>query len=806
MQHSFTSWARRPFGFFVAALLGVGLVATGTTLANYAAPVNGTAPLQPSVVQGNGEDDPEEFEAKGIIEASPVADTGQMFGTWTIGGQDYEAQQEETSFRDGVELLTIGACAEVKYILDSDQVTRLATRIKSTDDCPGGGDNGGGGDNNGDDDNDYEGYNDRYSDEFKGVVLSFPSNLIGEWVVSSTLGSSPYTATAFTRFQQKEGPFRVGACVEIKTDGRGASTLKSIKTDEHCPGNGGGASNQARLTGVLYALPDDPDLIGSWQISYTISATTSISQVVVTGDTEQDDGHGPFYVGACVRARYDRDTLIASKVESESYEDCGSRSPIIAGGVITLSDGLTVEMQSDAVISVTYGFVTSSPTDTLFGSWTISDTAYDAVRGVTGFELEHGSIDVGDCAKVRYFVGQPADERVATRIESDEPYKCTRTRTETSEIHGIVTLMPGSIYGPWQIGDLFYDVVSGTTTIIGTPAEGSIVEVKFTVEADGTLLARRIKVEEIYEEDREGGKTTGIVEVRPLSPTKAGAWTIAGADYTGTVDTRVRGPVDVGTCVDAYFSIALDGGRTLRKVKAESPGDCATDPDTGLPVQTTYGFVDDLPVGSYIGTWLVSGAAYEADATTTFEADGGTFVAGTFVEVRYIVTDSVRIALYIEAHVPPNAGDVSEFVELEIDDSGNMSVTNELSQTSPIEVIGATMVDESLGDLEDGIVVYVNTYTDTVTTTLAARGAVASAGSEVRVVTKLIARPDLTLAAVPALTPTPDVPLVTTTPSPAPATPTVDPSLPTPTPMPTPTAAATSVPGPVKVYVPISIR
>jgi hypothetical protein len=80
MQHSFTSWARRPFGFFVAALMGVGLVATGTTLANYAAPVNGTAPLQPSVVQGNGEDDPEEFEAKGIIEASPVADTGQMFG------------------------------------------------------------------------------------------------------------------------------------------------------------------------------------------------------------------------------------------------------------------------------------------------------------------------------------------------------------------------------------------------------------------------------------------------------------------------------------------------------------------------------------------------------------------------------------------------------------------------------------------------------------------------------------------------------------------------------------------------------
>ena len=70
------------------------------------------------------------------------------------------------------------------------------------------------------------------------------------------------------------------------------------------------------------------------------------------------------------------------------------------------------------------------------------------------------------------------------------------------------------------------------------------------MEADGTLLARRIKVEEIYEEDREGGKTTGIVEVRPLSPTKAGAWTIAGADF-------------FHDCMDALLAAHIEGLRAV---------------------------------------------------------------------------------------------------------------------------------------------------------------------------------------------------------------------------------------------------
>ncbi len=760
--------------------------------------------------QGGGE----LHEAKGVIDSKPE---GSDFGDWVVGGVTYTAAAGVTMVDLSEGRLDPGNCAKVNYTVNAVTAANNAVRIKGDDGCE---DNGGGGNQNsggqdngggGQDDHSYDGYNDRYSDEFKGVVESFPADLAGEWVISSTLtGSASYTTTASTRFQQKSGPFRIGACVEVKTNGIGSSYIKSIKTDDSCPG--GGSASFARLTGVLSALPDDPNRIGTWSLSWTISSTTFISDVQVTTTTVQEAGHGPFYIGACVRAKYDRSTLEVHQVETESFEDCGARPSVIAGGVFTLTSGMTIEVQSGDPISVAYGFVTSRPTDTLFGSWTISDTIYDAVAGLTGFELEHGQLETGDCAKVRYLIGQPANEAVAARIESAEDYKCNSTHAELSKIHGIVSVIPDGNIGEWQIGDMFY-VVTDTTVLLGTPVVSNIVEVIFTVQTDGTLLARRIKVDNIDEKDRVGGKTYGIVEVRPVSPTTAGAWTIAGAAYSGTISTTVRGAVDVGVCSEAYYALETDGSRTLNKIKAQPAGECAIDANTGLPVQTTYGFVDSLPVGSYIGTWLIAGASYEADASTAFDAGSSTFIAGSFVEARYIVTDGVRIALAITAHVPPNAGDVSEFGKIDIDASGNISITNNLSKTSPIDVIGATMVDESLGDIEDGMVVYVNTYTNTVTTTVAARG-LATTASSARIVTKLIARPDLVTA--PTLTPTP-MPASTVTPTPMPAStvtptpggPTVTPGGPTVTPggpTITPAPTMTANPWTQHIYVPITVR
>jgi hypothetical protein len=786
MQHNLTQLLRRPLGFLSALVLGIGLLASGAALAQ-------NAPA------GNDDED-ESLEVTGIIDGTPFAVTGDRFGIWTIDGVDYRAVRGVTRFED-VDQLTIGSCAEVKY-----RVTNIGNnigKISASDDCEGNGDDDNGTPDPGqgtpqppededEDDESFEGYDDAYSDEFKGVVVDFPAALVGEWVISSTTSSETYTATFATRFQQRKGPFRVGACVEAKTNGAGSNFLKEIKTDDGCRGSA--AASYARLTGVLSSLPDDPNLIGEWSINWTISSTTFISTVVVVPTTTLEADHGPFYVGACVNLQYDRTSLIARRAETEGFGDCGTRSTIRPGGVVTLTDGTTVTIAVGAPISTTYGLIEARPEEPqIFGVWTISGTNYEAITGTTGFELEHGPLSVGECVKLRYF----ADTIVAARIESEEDYKCTGIRTgRLAEVHGVVNFRPeGTDYGVWQIGDLFYDAVTGTTEIEGSPTISSIVEVKFAPQPDGTLLAYRIKAKDIDDDDRRGGKSYGLVESRPLSPTNFGEWTIGGATYSATAQTRVRGALEIGDCAEVYYSFPASGeARIAHKIKAEDEH-CAPPPPPGEAVtQSIYGFVDDLPVSGYIGTWLVTGSPYEADAQTTFDAKGGTFVIGSFVEVTYIVTDGVNSALHIEAHVPPNGGDVTV-------PSGTLTIsgTEYFIDEEPIEIVDATLIDDDAGDIEDGAIVYVNYYTETVTPgERAARGV---AAGEVRTVTKLVTS-GTTTTATPTPTPGPGTPSVTPTATATRTpTPTRDPALPTLTPTATIDPAQTN-----KIYVPTLMR
>lgn len=769
MQYSLIAGMRRSPGVLIAALFGASLVATSIALAQ-SAPAGVSRPV--------GDDS---FETTGIVTQIPDADP--PFGEWVVGGDAYLAVAGRTVIEDE---FSIGDCAEVKYRID--QGVRKAGRISASDDCQ---DDGGPDptpapgtppppdDGDGHDDEGNGGYDDAYSDEFKGVVVDFPIGLIGEWTISSTTASDVYTATSRTRFEQRRGPFRVGACVEVKTDGVGSNLLKGVKTDDGCRGSA--AESFRRLNGVLAALPDDPDLIGTWSVSWTISSTTYISDVQVVPMTRLEADRGPFYVGACVSLQYDPSNFQVRRAETKSFDECGSRSTIHPGGVVTLTDGTTVTIAPGAPISVTYGFVDARPDDPqIFGVWTISGTNYEAIAGATGFEMEHGTLDVGDCAKVRYFV----DTIVIARLASEEDYKCTGTRDgdeqELAEAHGVVNFIPDGGYGIWQIGDLFYEAVTDTTEIIGAPVLSGIVEVKFSVAADGTLLAHRIKAEDIDDDDRRSGKAYGIVDARPTSPTVIGDWTIAGLVYSVTEQTRVRRAPDVGDCAAIYYVVQPDGTPLARRLKVDDEH-CAPPPAPGeIVTQTAYGFVDDLPASGYVGTWLIAGVPYEADSWTAFDAGGGAFIVGSFVGVTYVTTDGVNNALSIAVYVPPNGGDG-------IVPSGTITVEETITGTEyyldgqPLEIVGPTLVDDDAGEIQDGAVAYVNYYTSTVP---AARGL---AGATMRTATKLVTSGTV----VDPLAPTPTPTATSTTVPPV-----------TPTPMPT----ATPVPGTVRIYVPIILR
>ncbi len=625
----------------------------------------------------------EQFHAKGIIDSTPREDTGSDFGDWVVGGITYVATSGVTVIDESEGALNSGACADVKYIVDAVAVANNAVRIKATDGCEdNGGGNNGGGNNGGGNGSEDGGYSNHHADHFKGIVVAFPTELAGEWIISTTTNATEaFTATADTDFEQSSGPFQIGQCVKVETAGIGSQFAASIYTDDGC--DGAPAAQLARFTGFLNALPDDPELLGTWTV-----ATTTFE--VVT-DTEQIDAHGPFIVGACVRLAYDltNPSNPVSRVRTASLEDCGPIATPISG-----------------TITATFGIVDDRPLDTVFGTWTISGTTYEAITGTTRFKLEHGMLNVDDCVHVKYAADEVTGLLTAVRIESEEDFRCTPP-TEIEDTHGVVTMIPDGSYGVWEIGGHSYTAISGTTKILGDLQIDSIAEVRFTVQTDGTLLAQRIKLERVFDHDRNGGKSYGLIETRPTSPTIEGEWTIAGATYTAISTTRTSGALNIGDCGEVFFSIDDAGANIARRIKPASSEHCVIDPISGLPVQRAYGFVTDAPASGYIGTWSVGGSSYEADASTLFSDTNGALTTGAFVEVRYTISDNVRSALQIETELPPNGGNESRYGKLRVVKNPDGSESYFLNG-DPIELVDATLLDETQGAIEDGANVYVN--------------------------------------------------------------------------------------------------
>ena len=156
--------------------------------------------------------------------------------------------------------------------------------------------------------------------EVKAIVQSFPASLIGAWRV----GGVTYTTVPSTSFEQMDGPFAVGACVEVKT-AIGSVVARSIKTEDsiECGPNAG---TIARARGMLTAFPSS-------------------------------------MIGACVEVHYLVSDVnrTATEVETESLDGC-SRSPLI-----------TPTLETRGVISA------RPPTSTLFGAWLIGGIPYQAV-------------------------------------------------------------------------------------------------------------------------------------------------------------------------------------------------------------------------------------------------------------------------------------------------------------------------------------------------------------------------------------------------------------------------------------------
>ena len=650
-------------------IFGIGVSVTGVFVAMLMA--TQTAAAEGPGGGGDGE------AARGIVTQAPP---DFRFGEWRIGENVYRAVTNTTTFSEEFGPFGLNKCAVVRYQEPISGTARTALRIVSAPPlaCAGGDGEGDHGDERG-------------QVETRGRLDSFPVDLIGDWQVKGMT----FTATSTTTFQQQDGPFTVGRCVEVRH--MMSSTLAlSIKTEDGraCgEGEGGQTISVGKARGLLNDFP--AGITGTWIISST--AYEVISRTIL------DRSHGDFFMGACVEVYYvlSDTNRTALKVATEGLDDCSARPE---------NHVLTPTLEAHGIVS------TTPPTGTLFGTYVISGVAYEAITGTTRFDQEHGRIRVGDCAEVKYYVDGAMN--IAVRISSEEEHGCGRS-DERHTLFGEISSLPGTPnqIGTWAIGERAVDVTT-TTVQTGAPfTVGMIVKIEFVVATDGSLVAKSVEAKRPVHDRRAEGKAYGILQTRPISPEITGTWTVASVTYEVSTTTRLTGSLEVGNCVEVHYFTNLVGQRVARKIKGESSTECKG--TLGEVVSKTYGFVSTMPMSGFVGTWVIGGVTYEAGLNSRFEQERGVLAEGAFVEVHYMVVEGVNVIIKLETHVPPAAG--------EIDDSGVVSGSTEAARSPLVSgstlvingktytVIGATLINDQLGAISNGAKVSVNAYTDTTT-------------------------------------------------------------------------------------------
>ena len=244
-----------------------------------------------ALTKGWGADDDDEFEFKGIVQSLP--NTPGRIGDWTVGGRTIHVTAL-TRINQEERPISVGVLVEVEGSLRPDGSVD-ANKIKVEDD---------------------EG-----EFEFKGVIQSFPSGLIGDWLIG---GRTVHVTTA-TRIEQEDAPVAVGAVAGVEGFLRPDGSVDAAKIETE------NDQDEFEFKGMIQSFPSG--LIGDWVISGRTVHVTSATRI------EQDKG--VVAVGAMVKVegflRPDG-SVDAKKIEVKSTVE-GARVNF-TGTVTSLPSGL----------------------------------------------------------------------------------------------------------------------------------------------------------------------------------------------------------------------------------------------------------------------------------------------------------------------------------------------------------------------------------------------------------------------------------------------------------------------------------
>jgi len=173
---------------------------------------------------------------------------------------------------------------------------------------------------------------------------------------------------------------------------------------------------------------------------------------------------------------------------------------------------------------------------------------------VTATTRIDGPIAVGDLVEVKGVL-QADGTVLAFRIHVEKPER----KGAEIEFKGVVEeILPNG----YRVSGRTV-VVTATTRIDGPIAVGDLVEVKGVLQADGTILASRIHVEEA---ERKGAEIEFKGVVEEVLPN---GYQIAGRTVIVTATTRIDGPIAVGDLVEVKGVLQADGTVLASRIHRE---------------------------------------------------------------------------------------------------------------------------------------------------------------------------------------------------------------------------------------------
>ena len=464
----------------------------------------------------------------GKIESFP----DQLIGEWIVDGISYTAD-EATEFNEYHGPFVVGACVGIVYTNDDPGGGNQALKITTEYDYKCGS------------------QHDPLS-EASGVVITFPVDLVGEWVVGSTI----YTATANTRFEQEEGPFFVGGCVEVKyvSDTREAVEIATTESEE-CDGEG-----EEHFNGLIEVVPE--------AYTSTITSTWVISglEFISTPETEFNTEHGPLVVGACAKVEY---RVVGGQ---NMAEEIGSEWAYHCLGSIAFNQ--------------IYGSVVSFPPE-LYGTWVISPTNDTTFLFMTDpsthFKDQHRGINIGTCVKVKYYTLDGVNHAVEVKVK--EGHQCEGIEIPSlSKLVATIEMRPptDTLTGTWTFAGVPFTATEAThfEEHSGNLVVGDCVETKYD-PAGGAMLLHQLEGEEAQDcqagDGSERFKLFGVVEMMPDGGVFTGTWEVSGVSLeaiTTTVFEQDHGALAPGAFVAVKFTYDAGSGiRTAAKIATHvAPG------------------------------------------------------------------------------------------------------------------------------------------------------------------------------------------------------------------------------------------